>query len=176
MTPTTLHIFAVNGESELRHTNLTRAQGLAPDLPPLGEWLGLDALSTDQIEIFPVEDLGDMSLSDYVVMAFDPSAPPDPETRARLDALEGSVLLVPDTAMPAEPKAGAMLTPIATLALARADHVAELPKAELQSAAVPDGEEPPKEAPGKKKGLSQGIKVVIFIVIFLALYILLDGG
>jgi chorismate mutase len=33
MTPTALHIFAVNGESDLRHTNLTRAQGLRPDLP-----------------------------------------------------------------------------------------------------------------------------------------------
>jgi hypothetical protein len=30
MTPTALHIFAVNGESDLRHTNLTRAQGLHP--------------------------------------------------------------------------------------------------------------------------------------------------
>mgnify|MGYP001092518106 CR=1 FL=1 len=176
MTPTTLHIFAVNGESDLRHTNLTRAQGLAPDLPPLGEWLGLDALRTDQIEIFPVEDLGDMSLSDYVVMAFDPSAPPDPGTRARLDALEGSVLLVPDTAMPAEPKPGGMLTSIAKLALARADHVADLPKADLQPAAAPDGKAAPEEPPKKRKGLSQGIKVVIFIVIFLALYILLDGG
>jgi len=177
MTQTTLHIFAVNGESELRHTNLTRAQGLAPDLPPLAEWLGLDALRTDQIEIFPVEDLGDMSLSDYVVMAFDPAAPPDPETRAQLDALEGSVLLIPDTAMPAEPKPGPGLTPVAVLALARADHVADLPKADLQPAAAPDGEAPPEEPPKKKrKGLSQGIKVVIFIVIFLALYILLDGG
>jgi hypothetical protein len=43
---------------------------------------GVDTLLTDRIEIFPVEDLGDMSLSDYVVMAFDPVPPPDPQTRA----------------------------------------------------------------------------------------------
>jgi hypothetical protein len=57
MTPTALHILAVNGDSDLRHTNLTRAQGLRPDLPPLEDWLGVDIL-TDQIEIFPIEDLG----------------------------------------------------------------------------------------------------------------------
>jgi aspartate carbamoyltransferase catalytic subunit len=61
MTPTTLHIFAINGESDLRHTNLTRAQGLSPDLPALEEWLGVDTLLTDLIEVFPIEDLGDMS-------------------------------------------------------------------------------------------------------------------
>jgi hypothetical protein len=43
MTPTALHIFAVNGDSDLRHTNLTRAQGLRPDLPALEDWLGVDA-------------------------------------------------------------------------------------------------------------------------------------
>ena len=147
-------------------------------MPPLAEWLGLDALRTDQIEIFPVEDLGDMSLSDYLVMAFDPAAPPDPETRARLDALEGSVLLIPDTAMPAEPKPGPGLTPVAVLALARADHVADLPKADLQPAAAPDGEAPPEEGRRRRRGKAcpKASKVVIFIVIFLALYILLDGG
>jgi hypothetical protein len=51
---------------------------------------------TDLIEVFPIEDLGDMSLTDYVVMAFDPVPPPGPDDRARLDALEGSVLLVPE--------------------------------------------------------------------------------
>ncbi len=173
MSATTLHIFAVNGESELRHTNLTRAQGLAPDLPPLEAWLGLDVLSTDQIEIFPVEDLGDMTLTDYVVMAFDPVPPPAPDVRARLDALEGSVFLVPDTAMKGAPKPGAMLSSIATLPLAQADHSAELPKADVQSAATPDEEPVDSDLP-KKKGLSQGVKVAIFIAIFLILYIALD--
>lgn len=173
MTPGILHVFAVNGVSDLRHTNLTRAQGLSPDLPPLEEWLGLDALITDQIEIFPVEDLGDMALSDYVVMAFDPVPPPGPETRARLDALEGSVLLVPDTAMPAEPKPGARLTAIAALPLAQADHTAELPRADVRAPEVPEKETAPTDPPEKKR-LSQAAKVVIFIAIFVLLYILLD--
>jgi hypothetical protein len=36
-----------------------------------------------------------MTFTDYVVMAFDPAPPPGPDARTRLDALEGSVLLVP---------------------------------------------------------------------------------
>jgi hypothetical protein len=174
MSPTALHIFAVNGKSDLRHTNLTRAQGLKSELPPLEDWLGLDALLTDQIEIFPVEDLGDMTLTEYVGMAFDPVPPPGPDLRARLDALEGSVLLVPDTAMPKDPRPGAMLTSIAVLPLAQADHSADLPKADVQAPDIPDEAEPPA-APPKKKGLSQGVKIAIFIAIFVALYIALDG-
>jgi hypothetical protein len=173
MTPTTLHIFALNGESDLRHTNLTRAQGLAPDLPALEEWLGVDALVTDQIEVFPVEDLGDMTLSDYVVMAFDPVPPPGAEVRGRLDALGGSVVLVPDTAMSAEPRPGAMLTAIATLPLAQADHDADLPKAELRAEA-PEDDAPPPEEPPKKKGMSQAVKLALFIAVFVLLYVVLD--
>jgi hypothetical protein len=173
MTPTALHILAVNGDSDLRHTNLTRAQGLRPDLPALEDWLGVDAILTDQIEIFPIEDLGDMTLTDYVVMAFDPAPPPGPDARTRLDALEGSVLLVPDTAIPTDPKPGAMLTRIATLPLVQADHSADLPKADVRAAAPPAEPESPA-APPKKKGLSQGVKIAIFIAIFVALYIVLD--
>lgn len=173
MIPKFLHIFAVNGESDLRHTNLTRAQGLSPDLPPLEEWLGLDALRTDQIEIFPIEDLGEMTLSDYVVMAFDPVPPPGAEVRARLDALEGSVLLVPDTAMPTEPTPGARLTTITVMPLAQADHDADLPKADMTRAA-PAEDPPAPAAPPRKRRMSQGVKVAIFIAIFIALYIALD--
>jgi hypothetical protein len=36
-----------------------------------------------------------MSLSDYVTMAFDPALPPDPQMRARLDALKGPSCLCP---------------------------------------------------------------------------------
>lgn len=173
MRPTILHIFAVNGDGAPRHTNLTRAQGLKPDLPPLADWLGLDMLLTDQIEIFPIEDLGDMTLSDYVTMAFDPAKPPGPEERARLDALKGSVLLVPDTAMPADPKPQRNLTAIAALPLAQADHGAELPKADLRVSPSPP-EETPEPEPKPKRRLTQTVKVLIFIVIFVILYIALD--
>jgi hypothetical protein len=173
MTPKTLHVFAVNDTSDLRHTNLTRAQGLSPDLPPLADWLGLDTLLTDRIEIFPVEDLGDMSLSDYVTMAFDPALPPDPQTRAQLDALKGSVLLVPDIAMPTAPRPGAALTEIAVLPLAQADHGADLPKADMTRAA-PAQDDAASPAEPRQKRLSQPVKVAIFILIFLVLYIVLD--
>jgi aspartate carbamoyltransferase catalytic subunit len=44
MTPTALHVFAVNGDSDLRHTNLTRAHGRSARPAALEDWLGVDAL------------------------------------------------------------------------------------------------------------------------------------
>jgi hypothetical protein len=108
-----------------------------------------------------------MSLTDYVVMAFDPVPPPGPDARARLDALEGSVLLVPDTAMPAEPKPGAMLTGSRPCRWRRP----------ITARTCPRPTSGPPHRPGRtgaarrsteEKGLSQGVKVAIFIVIFVA--------
>lgn len=122
-----LHVFAVNTETDLRHSHLTRAQGEATDLPPLGDWLGV-GVDTDEIELFPIRDLGDMPLSDYITMAFAPERLSSDEAR-RLNALEGTVLLVPERALAVAAKPGAELTLIATLPLAAADHRADLPKA-----------------------------------------------
>jgi hypothetical protein len=143
MTPTALHIFAINGESDLRHTNLTRAQGLAPDLPALEDWLGVDTILTDQIEVFPHR--GSRRHEPYRLRrdGLRSRPPPGPDARARLDALEGSVLLVPDTAMPAEPETRRDADPIAVLPLAAADHNAELPKADMTPAAPRQKSRPP---------------------------------
>jgi hypothetical protein len=76
--------------------------------------------------------------------------------RARLDALEGSVLLVPDTAMPAEPDP-ARLTAITSCRWLQADHNAELPKADMTPA-----ERPAEDAPNRateEKGPVPGVKV-----------------
>jgi hypothetical protein len=169
-----LHVYAVNGRSDLRHTNLTRVQGDAPDLPPLADWLGVEGLDTDRIEIFPVADLGETRLSDYVTMAFDPAEPIEGETRARIDALDASVLLVPDAALHGTPAPGPEMTHIATLALAQPDHRADLPRAETPPAPPPRPE--PAPAPAKpRRNIPQAAKFAIFIVIFILLYILLDG-
>jgi hypothetical protein len=125
----TLHIFAVTVAPDLRHTHLTRAEGLAPDLPPLTDWLGAE-VDTGEIELFPVRDLGDMALSDYITMAFAPEAIP-PQAQRKINALKGHVLLVPERALSEEPAPGKQATLIASLPLARADHVAELPKADV---------------------------------------------
>lgn len=173
MSATMLRVFAINGAEELRHTHLTRAQGLKAELPPIADWLGVESLDTDRIEIFPVKDLGDMSLSDYLVMAFDPT-PIEPATRARLDALEGTVLIAPDAALSGDPKPRAEATEITALPLSVADHSADLPKADTAPAPPRvDSSEP--ETPRKPGRLSQAAKVAIFVGIFVVLFILLSG-
>jgi hypothetical protein len=175
MNATLLHVFAVNGASELRHTHLTRARGLEPELPPLDRWLGVDWLDTDRIEVFPVGDLGAMSLSDYVAMAFDPAVPPSGEVRARIDALEGSVLLVPDDAMRGEPRPGPELTSLATVPLAQPDHSADLPKAEVGPMPRP---EPAAGAPSpERRGGSTRVLALLVLVaaILVLLYVMLGA-
>ena len=171
----TLHVYAVNGLSDLRHTHLTRVQGDAPDLPPLADWLGVEEIDTDRIEIFPVADLGETRLADYVTMAFEPAEPIEGETRARLNALDASVLIVPDVALQGTPAPGRMVTHIATLALAQPDHRADLPKAKPAPAPpqAPTAPEPAAKPPPSK--FTQAMKFAIFIGIFILLFILLDG-
>jgi hypothetical protein len=172
MSGTDLHVFAVNGASDLRHTHLTRVEGDTPDLPPLAEWLGVDRVDTDRIELFPVSDLGDTRLADYVTMAFEPAEPIEGETRARLNALQGSVLIVPDAALDDPPRPGGAVTPIATLPLAQPDHRADLPRAEARQAPPPQPEAEPAAKTSRPR-ISQTMKFAIFIAIFLLLFILL---
>lgn len=144
-----LHVFAVNGDlGDLRHTNLTRAQGdPAPDLPDLALWLGAPVEPT-AVELFPVADLKPLRLTDYLSEAFDVDAKTLAPHAGRLAALQGHVLLVPDAALSAEPAPGAHLTAIASLPLPRADQ---------SQAAVPRMPEPaaePDPAPPAKKPMS----------------------
>lgn len=131
---THLHIFALNEPTDVSHTNLTRQKGEVPDLPPLAEWLGVDALDTDRIEVFPVDDLGGMALSDYIQLAFTPENGVPSDDQRRINRLDGAVLLVPDDAISGTPAPGPQATEIATIALAQADNTASLPKANVAPA------------------------------------------
>ncbi len=162
-----LHIFALNTESDVRRTHLTRAQGDAADLPDLAAWLRVDALDTDTIEMFPVKDLDDMALSDYIALAFATEAIPASD-RLRLDALSGSVLLVPDTALPSDPAPGADVTLVATLPVVQPDHSAALPKTEV-TASAPDAPAPPPPAPRKAP---PAFLILMLLVAVLSLLIL----
>ena len=159
----TLHVFAVNAETQVRHTHLTRANGEAPALPPLTAWLGAE-VDTDEIELFPVGDLGEMSLSEYVTMAFAPEGIP-PRTAQRMDALTGHVLLVPDPALGAAPAPGPEATPVASLALAAADHGSSLPKADMTP--------PPRRGPDRAAWTPPPGAVVWVIGAVIALALLL---
>lgn len=134
MTAERLVVFALNGVDPGQHTSLTRAEGAVVALPPLAAWLGVRALDTDAVEMFPVSDLGAMRLSDYIAEAYTPDAPLPRPLAGKLDALEGSVLLVPDTAFTGRPDPGPEVTRIGAVRLAQPDHAAELPRVPVRQA------------------------------------------
>jgi hypothetical protein len=167
---TDLLVFALNTDPEVRHTHLTRAQGEAPVLPPLAEWLGVTRLDTGQIELFEVKDLGGMALSDYIVAAFGPDPDPAPQERVRIDALDGSVLLVPDNALSGEARPGPHLTLICRLPLAQPDHRAALPKAEVTERPRPAPPSPaPPDGPSRFPYVLLGLGLVLLIGLILVL-------
>jgi hypothetical protein len=164
----TLYIFAITAPEGLRHTHLTRAEGLAPDLPPLTDWLGAE-VDTDEIELFPIRDLGEMALSDYITMAFVPEAIP-PEAQRRINAIKGHVLLVPERALSEEPAPGKQAVLIAALPLARPDHAADLPKADVAPLPRPAPPQPRAAKPGGSRlwlvaGLVLLLSIVFLVVV-----------
>ena len=162
----TLHILAVNAKTEVRHTHLTRARGEVPVLPPLTEWLGAE-VDEGEVELFPVRDLGDMALSDYVTMAFAPESIP-PEAARRMDALKGHVLLVPERALSEEPAPGKEATLIASLPLAGADHGGSLPKADVSPVPRPAPERVPEEQRnGSLIWVAAGLIVLALVIGFM---------
>lgn len=163
----TLQIFALNEPVEVSHTNLTRQKGQTPDLPPLTEWLGVPTLDTDAIELFPIDDLGTMALSDYIQLAFAPEDPIPGDIQTRLNALKGAVLLVPDAALTAPTAPGPQATAIATLRLASADNTARLPKADVIRTPPPTpAPQDPESAPPIAFFALVGMAILALIIIF----------
>ena len=166
-----LYVFALNGPSDLRYTHLTRAKAELVALPPLAEWLGTAVLDATKIELFPVKDLDDTLLSDYVMMAFAPEEDLPRETRERMDALEGSVLLVASEAIEGAPVPTASLTQIAEVILAKPDHSAELPK--VATDPIPRPEPDPTPPPTQpRRGIGMLVMAIISVIIFFGLFLL----
>jgi hypothetical protein len=161
-----LHVFVVNAALDLCHTHYSRPKGTpAPDLPPLADWLGTE-VDTDEIELFTLKDIGDLRLSDYVDMAFAPEDIPSDAAR-RINALEGSVLLVPDRAMTGTPTPGPALTLIASLHLAKPDHSAALPKADVTHATIaPTPSAPPAQRRGSLPWLMLALGLALLILLW----------
>ena len=160
-----LFVFALNAPMDVCHTHHSRAQGEAPALPPLADWLGA-GVDTDEIELFTLKDIGDLRLSDYIDLAFAPEDIPSDAAR-RMNALEGAVLLVPGRALSGEPAPGAALTLIASLPLAQADHSAALPKAAVTGlAAAPDPLPKPKPRRAPLPWLMLALAVVALILLW----------
>jgi hypothetical protein len=161
-----LHVLALNLPLEMRHTHLTRQQGETPDLPDLATWLGVGTLQTDQIELFPVADLAGLSLSAYVMAAFDVDEAALEEAVKRLDVLEGSVLLVPSSAVDAEPSPGAEATLIASLPMAEPDHSADLPPADVAPTRSAEPTPAPNGASFRIPPVGVGL-ILVFVMVLL---------
>lgn len=163
----TLQIFALNEPLAVSHTNLTRQSGETPSLPPLADWLGVDSLDIDQIEVFPLEELGTMTLSEYIRLAFAPESDIPSGTVTKLDALSGAVLLVPDTALDAPAKPGPQATAIASIALAQADNSATLPKASVAPTPTNAPQQQDRETPPPIALFALiGMAVLALIIVF----------
>lgn len=164
-----LHIFAVNAEVDVRHTYLSRSQGKGAALPNLAGWLGLrqGGLNSDEIEIFPLSDLAGMALSDYVATAFDILDAPLGQTAARLNALDGHVLLIPASAIAGEVKTGAELTLVASLPMAQADHSAEALEPTPVEAPPSPVEQPLDATPTRRKVPAVFIGFVLAVLLML---------
>jgi hypothetical protein len=163
----TLYVFAVTAKTEVRHTHLTRASREVADLPPLTDWLGAE-VDTGEVELFPIRDLGDMTLSDYITMAFAPEAIA-PQTLRKINGIKGSVLLVPERALSEEPAPGKEATLIASLPLAGADHAASLPKADVTP--PPRPAPPPTPEPRRRGAVVWVIGGVFLLVLVLAVLV-----
>ncbi len=117
-----VRVFAVNSGApvaDLRQTFLSRLEGNSPQLAPdmLAELLGTTLIDPAYIEIFPVKDLGDLGLSQYLAQALEVRGDALRADRPRLDALEGSVMIVLSAAFGGKPTTlspGAALTLIGT--------------------------------------------------------------
>lgn len=75
------------------------AKALKADTPQVGAHpveraLGAQTLVTKHVEVFPIADLGDMSLPDYLTEGAGAARPPIDTDRAKLTALEGWVMIV----------------------------------------------------------------------------------
>ena len=143
MTAPHLHVVALSDSFSTSTTFLSRESGdPAPDLVALAEALDLPAVDAEALELFAVADLGAMRLSDYIAEAFAPKDPIGADTRARLNAIEGHVALLPDRSIPdgAALRSGPRARLIASLPLQEADHSADLPKADLTPRPEPEAE------------------------------------
>lgn len=163
----TLFVFAVNHDLDIVHTELTRQQGNTPDLPPLAEWLSVD-VALDRVELFPTSTLAPMSLTDYLEAAFGTETIAEP---ARLNALSGPVLLVPEAALGGDPRPGADLTLIASLQVVDPDHSqSALPDPGVGAAAQATPKPPMSQA--RISGMvAMATLAVIFLLTFIVVLI-----
>lgn len=147
--------------AEARHLDLEQAFGLVPSNP-------------DRIEIFPVSNLDGVGLAGYLTQGCGiPETQVAPD-RARLDALDGHVLVLHSRAFGDD---GATVTPapeltlIGTYAEARTD-MTPLPPLD-SDAARPSPGQARRAAPRQTRAAARRAGAIVFTVVLLVLLLLL---
>ncbi|ABV94826.1 hypothetical protein Dshi_3093 [Dinoroseobacter shibae DFL 12 = DSM 16493] len=137
-----VRVFAVNGDSRGSGTAqsfLTRLEqdpeDIAAEAVRLREMLGADQIDPTYTETFAVKDVADLGLSRYIATAMDVPMETLAPDRARLDALEGEVLIVLSRALG---DTAQTLTPGADLTFIGAYKMAEVPLTGPVKAPPPD--------------------------------------
>ncbi|MEM9757395.1 MAG: hypothetical protein AAF914_15440 [Pseudomonadota bacterium] len=163
-----LHLFTITPAPKVRHTDLTRQRGEAPALPPLAEWLGLDALDTDRIELFPLSDLGVLQIGEYLVSAHDADPDAVAAEAEALRGIDGAVLIVPDRAMTGAPEATPPARAIAVLPVPAPVGAAHLPPANSTGETAPP---PPGPAPTGRKPARHLVVVAALVLAVLIVWL-----
>jgi hypothetical protein len=165
-----IHVFAVSdgGEPLPRGTFLSRMEGgaVAPDDAALSGALGAP-VDASRTELFAVADLDGMGLRDYLAQAHEADRAALDADAARLDALEGDVLLLTPRAISARADLSPAhhLTHVGAYPVPAADHAAApLPRAE------PAQDDPPRFA---NEGTSvddgpSGRRIALIVLVALA--------
>ncbi|MBF9032768.1 hypothetical protein HKCCE2091_00810 [Rhodobacterales bacterium HKCCE2091] len=165
-----IHVFALNEPVDVRHTELTRQKGEAPVLPPLHEWIGVDGIDTDRIELFPVSDLGNLALPDYLAEAH--AVEPDAlaSVAARLRAVSGTVLIVPESALDGPVSPQPQAADLAILPVIEPDHGGHLDPVAIPAA--PDPVVPPQSAGSGGRLSPRAIAIIVGVALVLAALLL----
>ncbi|MEM8581777.1 MAG: hypothetical protein AAGF50_11335 [Pseudomonadota bacterium] len=174
-----VRVFAVNSGApvaDLRQTFLSRLENessqLAPDM--IAELLGTHIIDAAYVEVFPTKDVSDLGLSQYLTQALEVREDVLRDDRARLDALEGSVMIVLSAAFggkAATLSPGAALTLIGTYPTEQAVSPSSMPLPDPGGTAMP-GVQKNVTAPSRRLG-SGLVALIVGGALFAAAAVLL---
>jgi hypothetical protein len=180
-----VRVFAVNGDSRGSGTTqsfLSRLEQAPEDIAAeavrLREMLGAETIDPTYTETFAVKDVAEFGLSRYIATAMDVPAEVLAPDRARLDALEGEVLIVLSRALG---NTAQRLTPGPDLTFIGAYPMAEVPLSGPVAAPPPEPmpTPAPAEAQDAPEEISTGRRTFIVgaaLVLATVLVLVVAGG
>lgn len=142
-----------------------------------GEWpvqyaLGAKSLRNDFVEVVDIRDLGDMSLSDYLVSAHDVSGEAFKAMRTQIDALKGHVLILASQAFKQTEQDLTISAPLRWIGTFNEPKPAGRgPAVKSASASRSDGTPGGPPRPKKSKGPNPGVIIGLLLILACAVII-----